>query len=66
MGLPSRAALTFSPPRWPTRRIRPLFATSALFLLRAPRSIIGSSIAIAGVFAYSIAKTMFKPKPKTA
>mmetsp|Transcript_24654 Transcript_24654/g.62745 ORF Transcript_24654/g.62745 Transcript_24654/m.62745 type:complete len:81 (+) Transcript_24654:3-245(+) len=30
------------------------------------QSIIGSSIAVAGVFAYSIAKTMFKPKPKTA
>jgi len=30
------------------------------------QSLVGSSIAIAGVFLYSIAKTMFKPKPKTA
>lgn len=30
------------------------------------QSIIGSSIAIVGVFMYSVAKTMFKPKPKTA
>jgi len=28
------------------------------------QSIIGSTIAIAGVFAYSVAKTAFKPKPK--
>jgi len=30
------------------------------------QSAIGSAIAIAGVFSYSIAKQMFKPKPKTA
>jgi len=30
------------------------------------QSVVGSSIAIAGVFAYSVAKTIFKPKPKSA